>query len=279
MVGNNSEFEKYFTGEFLYGEDFNEIQTKQWFDEETNTNTNIGTKDCSYYSYSYHGINIYHGFKHLLKNKEKIRVLSIGGFYGDELIPKIREISEIFILELPNFKLPNPNINPVQKNVKITYLEAVPSGKIPVENESIDLITCFITLHHLPKLKPTLNEINRSLKPKGIVMIREPIESLGDWRKYRKGLTKNERGIPIKILRNAILKSNFSILYERLCFFTPNSCLIGSLKIQLYNSIFFAFLDDLVCNYFPWKIRYHPKNLLQKIQPSCVFYILQKKQG
>jgi SAM-dependent methyltransferase len=274
VVNDKFEIEKDLSGDFLYGEDFNDAQTEQWFREEINAYASIGRENHGGYQYSYHGVNIYHGFKHLPKNKEKIRVLSIGGYYGDELLPIIEKISEIFILE-PS----NSFINKTLNNVKITYLMADPSGKIPIETNSIDLITCFGALHHMPKIMPILGEINRTLKPNALAMIREPIVSMGDWSKKRIGLTKNERGIPLNIFRQSILNNNFNIIHERLCFFLLSSYLVrlfSHLKISLYNFVFFAFWDDLVCNQIPWNIRYHPQTLIKKIQPSCVFFVIQK---
>lgn len=42
-----------------------------------------------------------------------------------------------------------------------------------LDDQSVDLITCFVTLHHVPDLRRTLNELARILRPGGYLIIRE----------------------------------------------------------------------------------------------------------
>jgi len=277
VIERNTDLEIFFSGENLYGEDFDEIKIKTWYEEEINAYSDIGSGNFSEkYIYSYHGINWYHGFSRFIKNKNQMRVLAIGGYFGDELLPIIDHVSEILILE-PSSSFPFHSLN----NINIQYIQANYSGKIPIESDSIDLITCFGCLHHIPKISIIIDEINRIIKPKGIVMIREPIISMGDWTKTRKGLTKNERGIPRHILKSILVKSKFNILYERMCFFSINSYFLrvmSYLNVRLYNSVFFVYFDDFICNIPPWKVCYHPRYLLKKIQPTSIFFVLQKQE-
>jgi ubiquinone/menaquinone biosynthesis C-methylase UbiE len=47
------------------------------------------------------------------------------------------------------------------------------NGKLDYDEDTFDLITCFLMLHHVEKLSDLLNEIKRILKPNGILLIIE----------------------------------------------------------------------------------------------------------
>ena len=72
-----------------------------------------------------------------------------------------------------------------------------------------DLIVCFGALHHIPNVSRIIGEFYRCSEKGGYVLMREPIISMGDWTKKRKGLTRRERGIPLKILRDIIALIRF----------------------------------------------------------------------
>ena len=68
------------------------------------------------------------------------------------------------------------------KNVQITDLPNVKFGlagaqDIPLENESVDVVLMFKSLHHVPieLMDEAMREINRVLKPGGVAYISEPI--------------------------------------------------------------------------------------------------------
>ncbi len=44
---------------------------------------------------------------------------------------------------------------------------------IYLDDSRVDLITCFVTLHHVPQLKPILSELVRILRPGGYLILRE----------------------------------------------------------------------------------------------------------
>lgn len=59
--------------------------------------------------------------------------------------------------------------------VKLDKKITCPSHKIPLKDESIDLIFCFQTAHHLRRKNETLNEISKKLKQNGhCLFIQEP---------------------------------------------------------------------------------------------------------
>jgi len=68
------------------------------------------------------------------------------------------------------------------KNLQITDLPNVVFGlagaqEIPLEDESVDVVFMFKSLHHVPQelMEPSMREIHRVLKPGGRVYISEPI--------------------------------------------------------------------------------------------------------
>ena len=68
------------------------------------------------------------------------------------------------------------------KNLQITDLPNVTFGlsgaqDIPLEDESVDVVLMFKSLHHVPleAMEPSMREIRRVLKPGGLAYISEPV--------------------------------------------------------------------------------------------------------
>ncbi len=259
----------YFSGKLLYGEDLTDEAVDKWFFIEQE-NTDFGAKNCiNKNKYFYHAINKFHGFNRI-GNKINMRVLAIGGAYGKELLPVKNKIGEIYILEASSY-FKNDNID----SIPINYLKASPHGYIPLNDNMIDLVTCFWVLHHLPKVTRTICEIQRVLKPGGFALIRDYTGSMGDWTKNCSGISQHERGIPLNLFRKIIHESGLEIVHERKCIFSITNNL-EEFGIHPYNSHLFTRLDDIICNYVPWRYKYHATNIFNKITPSCVFYVLRK---
>lgn len=68
-----------------------------------------------------------------------------------------------------------------EKNLKLNIenikFEDYPAEEIKLEDESVDIIMLFKSLHHVPKhnMKKAFSEIKRVLKPNGLVYISEPL--------------------------------------------------------------------------------------------------------
>jgi hypothetical protein len=122
-----------------------------------------------------------------------------------------------------------------------------------------------------------LRECYRCLRPGGIMMLREPVVSMGDWRLDRKGLTKRERGIPRTILADILDDTGYTVLKKRYCSF-PLIRHIGVLfRIQTYNIYFFIILDYILSNIFAFNKIYHPRHSWEKIRPVSLFYLLTRR--
>jgi len=183
-----ADMEIYFSGRQLYGEDLSQSEVDEWLKSEEEGFADLGAKDRQSYSYGYHAVNIVYGFSHLGTRRFK-HVLGFGSAYGHELKPLIRRIEKVSLLDASSsFVVSDIDGMPVR------YIRASPSGDIDLEDSSIDLVTCFGVLHHIPRVTHTLAEIHRILQSGGLALIREPITSMGDWRMPRLGLTRCERG-------------------------------------------------------------------------------------
>ncbi len=59
------------------------------------------------------------------------------------------------------------------KSNEISFTKIKIDGQLPYKDNSINLITLFQVLHHIPDMNKAFIEINRVLKPGGIIIIRE----------------------------------------------------------------------------------------------------------
>jgi SAM-dependent methyltransferase len=266
----DSEMDEYLSGAKLYGNDFSQDQIDAWFADEAEGYFNLTQAGNGEYVYGYHALNRRHGYSGLPKRRFT-HVLGIGSAYGDELAPIASSADRISILE-PSEGFEGTVLN----GVPVSYVKPVASGDIPFGTDSLDLVTCFGVLHHIPKVSKVLEELYRVLKPGGYALVREPIISMGDWRKPRRGLTKRERGIPLPILRDFVQQSGFRVLRERKCMFSLMSRLKHLVSGPVFDHAAVVALDALVSALPVWPDVYHARNAVQKLRPTAVFYVLQK---
>lgn len=257
-------------GTKLYGDDFSLEEIARWFEAEREGFADIWAKDRSRYQYEFHALNHAHHFRYLPKQRFS-HVLSIGGAYGDELLPIVPSISRITILE-PSDVFVSKEIG----GVPVNYVKPQPAGEMPFSEGEFDLVTCFGCLHHIPNVTRVVGEVFRCLAPGGMVLVREPIVSMGDWRAPRNGLTKMERGIPIEIFRRIIHTSGFEVMKETLCVFPVIPRLHFLFGAYVYNSPTAVFLDRLLSQWFAWNNTYHATRIVEKLRPSAVGYVLRK---
>lgn len=260
----------FFSGEKLYGDDFNLSQLQKWYEKEEEGYSSMGAADRKNYRYEYHGLNKAHLFRYLPSDNFD-HALGFGSAYGDEFLPISDRIKKITILE-PSGLLTNVELN----GIPLHYVKPTIDGNMVFPDNHFDLIMCSAALHHVANVSKIIMEFFRCAKPGGYVLIREPVVTQGDWRFKRIGLTPCERGIPIKLFDNMIKTAGFQIaqrtkydfpLTKRLKYFTSR---------PVFNSSIIVSVDRLFSLLFGWNSHYHPTRLLQKLQPASVAYVLRK---
>jgi len=257
-------------GEKLYGDDFTPAEIEGWFEAEKEAYYNLGPTSRGNYRYGYHALNWEHGFRFLPERRFE-SVLGIGSGFGEELSPVLDRSQRITILEPSNGFV----VRDVH-GIPVTYVKPAVNGSMPFADESFDLITCFGVLHHIPNVTSVMQEIFRCLRVSGYLLVREPVISMGDWRRPRKGLTARERGIPRVLMNEIIGSAGFAIVQQRKCMFSITSRLRYAMGGPVYNSRFAVMIDNLLCSLNVWPDRYHPIRFYHKFRPTSVFWVLRK---
>ena len=267
---------EYFTGKNLYGDDFSLEQIQSWFNDESHGFDELdGKVEKKSDEYEYHKLNWLYGFSKLPKNSKISNVLGVGSAWGYEFEPYTSNMEKITIIE-PSDKLAKNIIG----HISPSYIKPSICGKIEIQDNTFDLITSFSTLHHISNVSYVLSELIRVLKPKGFLLIREPINSMGDWTKERKGLTKHERGIPAHIFEKVFAENNATIISKNYLFtgtFALQRILSKFSKRNLMKSSLYLQFDKILSKLMAWNSYYHAENCWQRLGPQVVFYVVTKK--
>jgi SAM-dependent methyltransferase len=264
------DYEPFFNGEKLYGDDFSQAEITEWFKDEERGYYELLQNSNELSNYAYHALNWYHGFRFLSHLRFR-HILGFGSAYGEELRPVLGQAQKVTILE------PGPDFSLQAVGGKaVEYVRPNPDGIFPFPDQTFDLIVCLSVLHHIPNVSTVIHEMARTAAPDAHLLIREPVVSMGDWRKRRKALTMRERGIPADILRTIIRKNGLEIQREAACMFTLTSRLNYVMRKPVFNSSVCTIMDAFLSRLPIWPSRYHPKFFLHKLRPSAAFYLLRK---
>jgi SAM-dependent methyltransferase len=262
-------------GEALYGDDFGFEELRRWYDEEKEGYAGIEDSDLAYGEYGYTALNHWHAWRFIHgQGRRFAHCVSLGGARGDDVKPVAPLVDRFTVIE-PSRNFWASEIGGRRAN----YLPPHISGRIPLEAGSADLVTSLGTLHHIANVSFVLNEIGRVLVPQGFLVLREPIHAMGDWRQPRDGKTRNERGIPVGLLKSWLAKAGFETVRARFCVFAPFERLRRtSAGRNLWNARWFMPLDELFCSLFAWNNAYLRTSVFRKIAPGCI-YIIAKRRG
>lgn len=267
--------EKYFNGKELYGDDFNYEEIVQWYLEESEGYAELLDKEYEEYDYEFHLINEEYFFEKLPKNIRFNHVLGFGAAFGNEFEPIISRIDSLTIVE-PSDKLKRKYIG----NVSPNYIKPQVEGTLAFSDETFDLITCFGVLHHIPNVSYVLQELLRVLKPGGYLLLREPIISMGDWRKERPYTTKNERGIPTAFFETIFKKHPIKVISKDFCMLPPDffKRKLGKIfKGSVYNYRTYVLFDKYLSKLLKFNVKYHALRKIDKLAPQAISYLIQKE--
>lgn len=264
--------ERYFSGRELYGDDFDPEQIAQWFADEEHGYAELYGSDPQQHRYGYTSLNIHHGFSALGAPRRFVHALGFGSNFGDELAPALDRIDRITLLDASDRYV-------VQslRGVPVDYILARASGEIALPSASVDLITCFGVLHHIPNVSRVLSEFARVLMPGGVLLVREPTTTLGDWRRSRKGLTRRERGIPTPLFVTMLERADLRVLRATHCYFPPWVRLCQCLGIEPFDAMPTTVIDGWLSRLSAWNARYHRPGFLAKFAPASLFAIAQQR--
>lgn len=268
---SNSASETFFSERRIYGDDFGPDALAQWFAEEKNGYYDLTQTYGKDWAYEYHALNDFHAWRHL-STRRFGACLVLGCAAGEDVLPIAPRVDRFVAIE-PAEQWWKSHIGgkPAQ------YLMPEVDGTIPCPSESIDLAVSLNTLHHIPNVSYVLNETIRTLRPGGLLVLNEPISTMGDWRFPRRGLTKNERGFPIKWLDQTLIDKGISIKRRAFCMFPLFPRLARLLRMRsAYLSKSMVFADAALSGLLSFNLYYHRSSVLKKLAPHNVFYIAEK---
>jgi len=269
--------EEEISGRSLYGDNFSSDQIREWYDSEVTgyfdllSNHYKVTDADNQYDYEYDALNHFHAIGKLL-NRQFDTCLALGCAAGDDIAP-LAPVVQRFIAIEPAEKWWHDDIG----GKPAVYMSPSAIGDIELDSATVDLATSFGVLHHIPNVSHVVGEIARVLKPGGLFVLREPISSMGDWRKARAGLTANERGLPLEWFESLARTTGFKILARHACMFGPVSAISKKLGISLpFARMSIVKLDWLISEAFRWNARYWRDTFAKKLAPSSAFWILER---
>lgn len=264
-----------FQGHSLYGDDFNAAEIAAWFRDEEDGYFELASsggdiEQARHTEYNYAQLAHVHAFSRL-PDRTFPTVLGVGCAHGAELRPILARSESITILE------PSDGFAATELDGKpVKYVKPQASGLMPFADQSFDLIVCFSVLHHIPNVSTVVREMFRALKPGGHVLLREPITSMGDWRKPRRGLTKRERGIPFAIFRDIVRQAGFTVDYEARCVFSLTPKLGQLLRFPVWRSRWAVRIDRLACALPIWPRVYHATRTWHRFRPTAAAFVLSR---
>ncbi|WP_455585074.1 methyltransferase domain-containing protein [Bacteroides sp.] len=267
---NKEKINLYLSGEKLYGDDFQEEEILQWYKKEEEGYANqFGVMEKNK-KYEYEDVTNMYAYKYIANIECFNDVLGFGASWGYEFNVIAKKIKNLIILD-SSTQTCSSQIG----TIKPKYVLPSHTGVIPFEKDKFDLITCFGTLHHIPNVTFVMQELYRVLKPGGIICLREPIRSMGDWNNQRQYATACERGIPAKIFDKIISDLGYKIINKDYCY----TCR-GSIQ-RIFGHSFscthtYNIIDKYISKLFKNNIHYHPTSWVEKLSPSIVFYVLRK---
>lgn len=149
-------------------------------------------------------------------------------------------------------------------------------GTLDLPDRSVDLALALHVLHHIANVGHVIAEMARVLKPGGVLLMREPVASMGDFTRPRPGMTRCERGIPVKLMRELIADAGLRL--ERLTYrSTPGLPeLAMKLGIEPFNSRALVWIDEQLCRLTRFNDRYWRPSLWHKLAPRSVAYTARK---
>ena len=260
---------RYLSGALLYGDDFGEDAIRRWYGEEEHGYFDL-VKTYRSYVYSYHALNDHHAWRFLASHYACC--VAMGCAKGDDVSPLAPRVDRFVAIEpAERWWCPEIGGKPAQ------FLKPSVFGDIPLEDGSADLVVCLGVLHHIPNASHVFAEMARILRSGGHMAVREPVSTLGDWRRPRRGLTRNERGFPPGWFEARAASHGLRIARARHCSFPLTTRLARWLRLEpAFNNRTLVRLDAALSWLTKWNLHYHRDSPLKKIAPIDIAYVFEK---
>jgi len=256
-------------GQRLHGEGLDDAALAAWFADEEEGYAAIAGDDGEDGGAGM--ANRIHAFG-FLGERQFRQCLALGAATGREYAALAGRVARFVAIE-PGRRFWRPTIAGAPAEYRAPTLR----GTIDLPDGSCDLAGSFGVLHHIPNVSEVLGELARVLAPGGVLMIREPIASLGDFRRPRRGLTRNERGIPPALMERMLDAAGFAVRARRFVDFPGSDTLVRRLGVaRPWEHAWFVRLDHLVSSLTAWNARYWRPRLVDKLAPRAAYWIAER---
>ncbi|MXO95859.1 methyltransferase domain-containing protein [Erythrobacter aquimaris] len=258
-------------GATLYGDDFSLDEIDAWFADEKEGYAKLDHADSLTDVYHYHALDAAYAWNFLPPGQ--LDIIGLGSAWGSEFKPLADRVRSLSIVE-PAEKFWRNDIS----GIPATYIMPNANGRLPYKDASFDVGTAFGVLHHIPNVSQVLREMARVIRPGGRLFVREPVTSMGDWRKPRHGLTSRERGLPKEFIRNLCDRMGMELTAEQLVGFGPLLNLAFRFGlIEPWNSSNFVKVDSLLSRLTEWNWSYHRTGFLRRFAPTVGCWVLTRQ--
>jgi SAM-dependent methyltransferase len=255
------------SGARLYGDDFAPAEIGAWFEAEQQGYHGLVGERPEARPYEYAALNDFHAFDFLRRQRFDTCV-ALGCAWGDDVAP-LAPVVQRFVAIEPAREWWRDEI----AGRPARYVAPAPSGAVDIPSHSADLAVSLGVLHHIPNVSAVVTEMARVLKSGGLFVLREPVNSMGDWRQPRTGLTAHERGIPRRWLRGTLEAAGFSVERDRPCMFGP----LPRVWPMPYASKAGVLADAVLSTATQWNTHYWQDRIWKKLAPSSVFMVARRR--
>jgi SAM-dependent methyltransferase len=261
----------YFAGRKLYGDDFTNEQLHVWYDGEKEGYAGEVLANQGEYRYHYHELNRFHLFGRA-DIPRGAHAVGLGSAYGHEFLPIADRLSKITIIDPSDEFAAHGALG----KTPLEYRKPALDGKLDFADNHFQLATSMGALHHIANVSAVLREFYRCLAPNGYMLVREPIVTQGDWRQPRRGLTKNERGIPHALIKKIATDAGFRIEHAALFDFAPFTRVMADLGTPAFTSAVATRVDRLLSLAFSFNTKYHRTKVIERFGPASLAMVLRK---
>ena len=261
-------------GRRLHGADLDAAGIAAWFADEQNGYADLvgddGRDDDAAPSTG-HAIR-FHALPYL-GTRHFAYCLALGAADGREYAPFAGRVDRFVAIE-PGRKFWRGEIAGAPADYRLPSL----NGTLDLADASCDLAASFGVLHHIPNVAEVLAEVARVLQPGAPFLIREPITSLGDFRRPRPGLTRNERGIPHAMLDAMLAEAGFAVRAKRFVNFPGTRELPFRLGLaSAWDNRAIVRLDAALAALTAWNARYWRPRLWDKLAPRSAYWVAERR--